>query len=57
LSCVLLEGVPNRSGAMEEGASTTEYKRAGVQQGAFSSVLHEKRDFAGYFNYYAHIEV
>jgi len=28
-----------------------------VQQGAFSSVLHEKRDFAGYFNYYAHIEV
>jgi len=42
---------------MEVGASTTDYKRAGVQQGAFSSVLHEKRDFAGYFNYYAHIEV
>ena len=42
---------------MEVGASTTDYKRAGVvQQGTFSSVLHEKRDFAGYFNYYAHIE-
>jgi len=42
---------------MEVGASTTEYKRAGVQLGAFSSVRHEKLDFASYFNYYAHIKV
>jgi len=42
---------------MKVGAFTVEYKRAGVQQGVFSSVLHKKRDFAGYFNYYAHIEV